>query len=756
MKFFPSDNEQLNDLVGSLVKRSDHPPHPQIMDLGGPAEADDGEINLVDLWRIVVKRRWTIITFFLIVVTAVVTATFLMTPIYRAILTLQIDREAPRVVEFQNTITPAENPSDREFYETQYALMQSRTLAQRVVDQLDLKHNPVFMGTDNENVWQPLVVWAKEHLNLSPAADDEAKQDDLPELFLDSLTVQPVRNSRLAKLHYDSPDPELAARILNKVADVYINLNLERRFDATSYARNYLQERLQQIKARLEESEQELVRYANAQGIVNVDNRQSLINKQLEEMTTALNTAEAKRIAAEALYRQASANRQGLTQVLENKVIQDAKALHTRLDAEYQEGLKIYKPAYPKMRQLASQIADVQAKIDAEVTNTVAAIRTEYEAAKASEALMRSKVNELKQEVINLQDRSIQYNIIRREVDTNRQLYDGLLQRFKEAGIAGGVGINNISIVDKAEPPQEPFKPNLKLNLLLAIFLGLFGGVGLAFLFEHLDDTIKDAEDFEQRIGGIPVLGVIPLAKKKWDQTREGLTLATWVQADPHSHFAEAYRSARTALQFTTSEGAPKILLITSAEPGEGKSTSAISLAIIFARMGQPTLLIDADLRKPSVHQQLNVDNSQGLSTYLAGTFTPAEVTLPSIEPNLFVIPAGPLPPNPAELLASAKMASLLSLASEKFQQILIDAPPVLGLADVLILGNLASGTALIVESCKTRRSQAQGAIKRLRSARANLVGAILTKLQASKHSYGYYHNYYYYPSDDEKKRLTT
>jgi capsular exopolysaccharide synthesis family protein len=734
---------------------------------GQPAEEGDNDtINLRDYWEIILKRKGTVLTFFAIVVVAVMTATFLMTPIFRASLTLQIDRQEAKVVEYQG-VTPMESAQDsREFYQTQYEVLKSRSLAQRVIDQLNLTEHPEFNKKQEETAFLGGLFGASEDkadaepAKTAPAAKQDAngdKQSLLVNRFLANLTVEPVRNSRLVKIHFDSPDAALATRIVNAVATAYINLNLERRMDASSYAKTFLQDRLQQIQAKLEDSEKALVAFARQEQIIkSSDEKQDSIDAVvMQEFTGALAKAQQERIRVESVYNQLkSTGVEGLPDVLESRVIQELKQLKAKLEAEYQEGLKIYKPAYPKMLQMEGRIAETQAKIDEEIRNVKEGIKVRYDAAKAAESALSAKLQESKRNVLGVQDRSIQYNILKREVDTNRQLYEGLLQRLKEVGVAGGIGVNNISIVDKAEEPNKAYKPKKLLNLLIGIFLGLFGGIALAFLFEHLDDTIKQPDDIEKLLG-LSVLGVIPFVRRK--TTEGGDNRLILENMDLRSAFAESYRSLRTAMQFSTPEGMPKVLMITSSSMGEGKSTTAISLATHFALAGKTVLLIDADLRKASTHKNLKLDNSNGLTNYLAGDAKPVDITQGTEVPNLYAITSGPLPPNPAELLSSGKMVSLLTLAAEKFDQVIVDGPPVLGLADAPLLGNLAEATALVIEAGGTRRDFARGAVKRLRATRTRLVGAILTKVESRGGSYGYYHSYYYYQYGGESapKQLT-
>jgi capsular exopolysaccharide synthesis family protein len=469
----------------------------------------------------------------------------------------------------------------------------------------------------------------------------------------------------------------------------------------------------------------------------------------LGEFTSALAKAQGERIRAEALYQQAKAGDTAtLHAVVDNKLIQEYKTRKSKLEGDYQEGLKTYKPGYPKMQQLESQINELQAKIEQESKGALGGLKANYEAALAQENLLATKLKESKQTVLGSQDSSFQYNLLKREVDTNRELYDSLLQRYKEIGVAGGVGVNNITVVDKAKVPKFPIKPNLMLNLMMAICVGLGLGVGLALLLEYLDDTIKGPEDMEKLLG-LPVLGVIPAIV-----ATDGVEIALSENADPRSHFAEAYRSLRTTLQFSTPEGMPRVLLVTSTTVGEGKSTTALSLATHIAKTGKKVLLIDCDLRKASLLKKLGIASDVGLTNYLAGDAQPVNITRGCQIPQLFLIPSGPLPPNPAELLGSAKMLALLNLAAEKFDQIIIDGPPVLGLADAPLLGSLAEATILVAESAVTSRKYAQGAVKRLRSTRTRLVGGVLTKVDMRSRAYGY-HGYYYQYGDADTKQLT-
>ncbi len=733
---------------GALIERPNQLPstaHQQQHLFGLPEERRN---RLREYFEVILRRRWTVLTSFAIVLVAMMTATFLTTKIYRSTLTLQIEQQESKAVvlgaaAMQNEMAYFDSQN---FYQTQYELLKSDALAQRVIEQLNLVA-PLQAATKDKS-------WLDIFKGKDDKPEDEAPKESETGLMSGlpgSLTVTPVRNSQLVRVNFDSPDPQMAARIANEISVAFINLNLERRMEATSYARTFLQERLAQIKVKLEDSEKDLNAFMRKEGIVKPDDKQQSPDSQvLGEFTTALAKAQGERIRAETLYQQAKAgDTMTLQAVVDSKLIPEYKTRLSKLEGDYQEGLKTYKPGYPKMQQLESQIKELQAKINQESRGALAGLKANYEAALAQEHLIAAKLKESKQTVLGGQDSSFQYNLYKREVDTNRQLYDSLLQRYKEIGVAGGVGINNITVIDKAKVPSLPIKPNLMLNLMIAIALGLATGVGLALLLEYLDDTIKLPEDMEKLLG-LPVLGIIPLTRADHG---EELSLAE--NADLRSPFAEAHRSLRTTLQFSTPEGMPKVLLVTSTSVGEGKSTTALSLATHITQTGKTVLLIDCDLRKASLHKKLGVANDLGLTNYLAGDAQPVTITRGCSIPHLFLIASGPLPPNPAELLGSAKMVALLNLAAEKFDQVIIDGPPVLGLADAPLLGSLVEATILVAECGVTSRQFAQGAVKRLRSTRTRLVGGVLTKVDTRKGSYGY-HGYYYQYGDADVKRLTT
>jgi len=580
-------------------------------------ESDEDVIDLRAYWAILVRRRWTIFTVVGIAVVAGLLATFLATPIYRSGVLLQIEQESGKVVDYES-VTPDNIGDSKDFYQTQYELLQSRTLARRVIDQLGLRSSPTFAPDSNSSYVRDSLATLKSFLSGDAASDvNEENGEDFETLFLDNLIVTPVKNSRLVRVEFESPDPKEAAEVANAVAENFVNTTLERRYEASSYAKTFLEERIQQVRANLEDSERRLVDYAKEREIINLDDKLDILMGLLKDMSKQQVTAESERIAAEAEYQQMSKNGAGVTAgALESPVIQTLKERQAELTAQYQDKLKIFKPGYPEMQQIKQRIAEVDRQIAAESATIGAAARTTYEAKLQQEAKITARINEIKGEILALQDRSTDYQTLKREVDTNRQLYDGLLQRMKEVGIVAGIGTNNISIVDTAEIPFEKYSPSLKKNLAIAIAVGLFGGIALTFLLETLDDSVKSTDEVERRIG-VPVLSLIPWMRAAKGSAPDETKYALLAFRDPKSALAEAYRSLRTSLVFATAEGAPKILHFTSSGPGEGKTTSACATAITFAQSGSKVLLIDCDLRNPSLQKVFRLPNSEGLTNYL-------------------------------------------------------------------------------------------------------------------------------------------
>lgn len=707
---------------------------------GGEGDQDEGGLDLLKYWHIIVKRRWTVLSVLLIVLLTGVMMTMLTTPMYRATATVQIERQAARVVNVPG-MEPIEGIYDFEFYETQFQLLQSRTMAEKVASGLD-PEDPVFAVMSAPSPMAKLM-----QIVLGFGDDDgarenpEQKRKDLVNLVRYGLTVEPVPRSRLVRLHFDSPEAALSATIANAVATGFIESNMERRIDNSSYAREFLEDRLEQVKLKLQDSEQALADYAQKEQIINIEGRETMLSNDLTSLRAALTTARQERIDAEARMRQGSGvSAYSHPLMLQNEGVQALRATRGKLEAEYQEKLLVYKPGYPLMVQIRSQIEQIDKQLDAEVKLIKSGLTAAYEAARDKESMLQAQVDQLAKSVLEVQGSTTNFTLLEREVETNRQLYDALLQRYKEIGITSSVDSNNVSIVDTALPPGGPYAPNVFRNVLMSLMLGLVLGVLLALLFEFLDDTLKRPDEIEKHLG-IGVLGVIPKL--------EGVSPEE-ASLDPRSAFSEAYRSVRTSLQFSTEAGVPKVLLVTSASAAEGKTTTALTLARNFAQLGRRVLLIDGDLRNPSLHRVLGCDNSVGLSNFLAGSIKPAAAIKPTKTLRLTFIPSGPLPPNPAELLAGPKMVSLLSLAGEKFDQVIIDGPPIMGLADSPILSNLSSGTLLVIEGGGTRIATAKEALKRLIGARAHVVGALITKFDARVAGYGYgyggdYGGYQYY-----------
>ena len=704
--------------------------------------AEPGGFDFYKYLRILVKYRWLIGGATLTALILATAITFLMTPVFRATASIQIDREAMNVVNV-GAIQPEDAGNNLEFYQTQYELLGSRSLAERVVSTLGLVEDLNFSAAPQKSLLGLIrgLIFGEPTDELADAGI-ENRARKVTELLSKTLSIAPVRGSRVVKINIDHTDPAEAQRVANGFAEVFIADNLDRRYDASSYARKFLEDHIQQLKVKLEDSEKQLVVYAEKQGIIHFDDNKSLAGTDLESINTKLAEARSERLKQELLWNQAQATQGfGLQQILDSKAIQENRKLHTELSAEYQQKLGLFKPAFPAMVQLANQIRELDRQVNIEVKSIKDSIQAQFEAAKAQEEDLAAQLEKTKAKLVDQRNRSIQYNILQREVDTNRTLYDGLLQRYKEIGVSGAVGTNNISIVDRAALPLKPRSPNLLLNLALALVAGLLCGILAALGLDFLDDSFKSPEDIERETG-MAVIGVVP--KPKPGESMDNAL------GDPRSAVMEAVRSLRTGLQFSTADGLPRSLLVTSSKPTEGKTTTIIALAKSLASIGLKVLLIDGDLRNPSLHKQLRCSNELGLSNYLVGAKLPDDVVQASSIEGLVVMTSGPTPPNPAELLSGPKFMSLLTLGAESFDTILIDGPPIMGLADSLLLSSVAQSTLMVVAANETRRSALKVALRRLQSTRANVIGALLSKFDASQTGYGYgygYGDYEYYGS---------
>lgn len=702
------------------------PAHTGLTDVAfGRPNKSESRFDINEIWRVVAKWWWLIAGIAIACLLAAIVISLMITPLYRAEATIEVNPEGVQVVGKEIGDVQPNQMNDRAFINTQVGLLKSRSLAERVARSTNIANDATIFDQE-----QPRQV----------------REGAAAGMVQSSVTITPPRDSTLIAIAVEGANPELTAKLANAYADNFIQSNMERRYEATSYARNFLQQRIAAVKTRLEQTERELVAYAQKQGIItltvdsggtgSVRQEQSIDAATLVQTNNALSEAKSDRIAAEQRFRQ-GAGAQSRAAAINDPTVQTLNQQRAQLEAQYQQKLALFKPEFPEMVQLRSQIDSLGTEIARQRSNVSGSasgtLQADYQAALARENALQAKVNEGKAGLLALRERSIQYTILQREVDTNRSLYDALLQRFKEVGVAGGVGANVVSVVDRAQVPGGPFKPNLPLNIIIGLAVGLLLGLGTAFSIEWIDDTIKTPDDVGTKLG-LASLGVIPGVGK-------GLAVREQLE-DPRSQVSEAYQSVRTALQFSTDHGVPRSLLITSTRASEGKSSTALALAQTLASLGASVLLIDADLRKPTFRGPSST--SQGLSSLLAGSDKVAECVHPTQMERLFLLPSGPIPPNPAELLASGRFKEILEEALTRFDHIIIDSPPVLGLADAPMLASSTEGTLMVIEAGAIRRAAALNSVNRLRASDARLMGAILTKFNALKVGYGYGYGYGY------------
>jgi capsular exopolysaccharide synthesis family protein len=678
-----------------------------------------------------------------------------MTPIYEASGTIEINKPDANL-NFQNSATFNLDYYDPTELETELKILQSDLLATQVIRELNLDRGPELNGQAPPSP-------SSIDLAPDPLQSDPARASAAVGGFKSNLKVALSQNTRIIEVHYRSPDPQMAANVVNTLMQTYVENNYKARFESTMQASDWLTKQLVDLQMKVETDEEKLVRYQKEHEILGTDEKQNIIMSKLDELNKALTEAESERMDKEALYRlvesgdpdaiaaSASSVTQGPSSQSASVLLDNLRTKQVDLKIQVADLSTQFGPSYPKLTQLNNQLKEVDAQIQAEMKKIAATLRGQYTTALQRENMLHAALEKQKQEANKLNESAIEYSMLKRDVDASRQLYEGLLEKLKEAGVAAGLKSNNFRIVDNARPPTGPIEPDIPRNLLFGLVLGLASGVGLAFVLEALDSSVRTTEQ-AQMISGLASLGMIPLGSKS---TREGsnpkrLVLTTSkeavelvTQVRPQSQMAESYRALRTSLLLSSLGAPPKVIMITSALPQEGKTTTSINTAVVLAQKGVRVLLIDGDLRRPSIHKTLGMGPHSGLSNVLTGSATLDEaIVRTTVLPNLFVLPAGTPPPNPAELLASSNMRDVLLQLREQYDHIVIDTPPSLSVTDAVVLSPRADAVILVIRSGQTSKHALRRSRDILFQVNAKLVGVLLNAVDLTSPDYYYYYEY--------------
>ncbi|HEV3252848.1 MAG TPA: polysaccharide biosynthesis tyrosine autokinase [Candidatus Acidoferrales bacterium] len=704
------------------------------------------EPHLLDYLLTLRKHQWLILTFLLTVVTVVTIASFKMKPVYVAAASLEVDRENHDVTGFQGTGAYDEYMDMEDYIETQSKILQSETLALQTIKSLDLSRYSEFGGRSD--------ILSLEHGSALQ------KRPGILGAFLGSLSVKRVPNTRLLEVTFEAQDPQLAAQVVNTHLQNFIEQNFRSRYEATTQASNWLSSELEELRIKMEKSEDARIAYERENQIWTIDEKQNITTQKLADLSKDLTEAQSDLLQRQAAYQLAhSDNIDSVPLVRDSPVIQDLLKRQSELDEQYTDAVSQFGPNYPRVQRLQAQKKDIESSLEREKHNVVSRIDGEYKTARDRVALMQDALDKQKAEDNSMSEKLVQYNILKHDAESNKQLYDGLLQKLKEAGITAGLRSSNIRVVDPAMIPTGPSRPQKARNILLALLVGLVGGVGLAFFREYLDNTIKSPDDVEM-LSGLPSLAVVPqianmngfgrLAAAAETPGTNGSSethVELHTHRQPKSQISEAFRALRTSLLLSQADHPPQVILVTSALPREGKTTATVNLAVTLAQLGDRTLLIDSDLRKPGVRNALNLNVSKdvGLSSYLAGVATLEEATVahPTI-PNLVAMPTGPVPPNPADLLSSHRMREAISWLRQHYKFIVIDSPPIMAATDAVILSALADGVLLVVRSGGTPKEAFLRTRDLLMAVKCHLLGVVLNAVDSSAPDY--YYSYRYYP----------
>src|ERR1700723_1799582 len=728
--------------------------------------------SILHYWQILRKRKWVALATFAIVFALSVIATLNATRLYQATSKVAIFPENPNALGFKDAETSNPDFDYEATLETQAAILRSDALAMKVIEAMHLDQDPNFTGATRPQA--P----ADESIRVSSMQPDPAKAAGLLGAFRGGLSVQLIPTSRLVQISYTHTDPRLATEIVNGLVRTFIEENFRTKYESVTQTSEWLSTELADLQLKVQTSEQKLGRDQKERGIVGVDEKQNIVTSKLDELNKELTEAQTDRIQKESNYRLAAAgdpaaftrtSREG-----DSSMVEKLREKEADLAIQYAQATTQFGVAYPRVVELNNQLKQLRKEITAEETRMQQRIRDEYLAALQRESLLTTAFEQQKQQANQLNESAIEYSTLKRDAETNRQLYQDLLQRLKEAGVSAGLRSSNIRVVDIARTPTQPIKPNVPRNLELGLLLGLICGIGLVFVLESLDTSIRNTEELSA-ISALPALGIIPLQLSSNGNLRKRLktvsaeiekaespTLVTY--ARPQSEAAEAYRALRTSILLSSFGAPPKVILVTSAMPQEGKTTVSANSALVLAQRGSRVLLVDADLRRPAVGKLFGIRSRGGLSTLISGSDKVEDVVLPCPEvPTLWILPAGPIPPQPAELLGSSVMKDLIAHWRDSYDHVIIDTPPCLSVTDAVLLSPEADRVILVARSGQTTKAGLRRACDVLQQVNARVMGVVLNALNRRSgegyyYQYGYggrYANHYYSDESAEDKSTT-
>lgn len=720
------------------------------------------EISIQEYVYVVRKWQWMILAVCVAIALFATFRTFRQVPIYRATVRLLIDKRAANVAPFREG-NYWEEWMDKEDFNSQSATIKSREVAERVLQKLGMwetetpvEATPKSQGFSVRSVFAIIPkLFGVEPPELSETAQTTVQAEQQVAGLLGMVNVNPVRDSRLVDVHVISTQPEQAALIANTLAEVYIEHDLTVRTESVKNAVQWLVDEVEKARQKVAESELALQRYKEQHAIVSVEERQNLVMKKVTQFSDALNAAKIKRVELEARFQRIQQYKKNqletFPQVIDNDTFQALKVDLARLEQQLSEAQQLYRDKHPSITTLQSQIKTLQGRIDTEVSKIMGSITREYEMAVAQEQQLTTALEEQKREALDLNQKAIAYGILQNDVESNKWVYQALLQKMKETSITERLETSNVRIVDRAAIPTFPIAPNHRRDVSLALMIGLVVGLSLAFFFEYIDNSIRTPDDVKQYLE-IQFLGFIPKMAIKALSSGDPAPQAEKVVAlAPKSIVSEAYRSLRTNVSFSAlpepSQGrAPgSILLVTSAEPSEGKSCTIANLGIAMAQSGRKTLIIDCDLRRPQIHKIFNVENSKGIADFVSNFKKQGQIRLQRTDiPNLDVLPCGTIPPNPSELLESSITKKLIQALATRYDTVLIDSPPINSVTDPIILSRLANGVMLVIRAGETKRDIVQRAKDQLHDAGATILGGVINSVDMKKHKYYHYYAYHY------------